>query len=156
MACSAPSGYNGKNGKNGQTGESGQNGEDGGFYGGNGGNGGNGGSDGNGGNGGNGGFFGGNGGKGGNGGREGNSSVNTAPGQVDEWEYKALKDACRTVITKVEEHLTGSGSLNSVIAQQILKSELSNYLLSLGTPASRKIHAEYEAVGWKYPAIKDI
>lgn len=148
--------YNGKNGKNGRIGENGEDGEDGGFYGGDGGNGGNGGCQGNGGKGGNGGFFGGNGGNGGDGGSKENLPVNITSQQVDECEYKILKDACRIVIEKVEEHLSKSGNLNSTIAQQIFKSELSNYLLSLDTPAARKIHAEYEAVGWKYPAIKTI
>ena len=159
MASFNQNGYNGKNGKNGQRGENGEKGEDGGFYGGNGGNGGDGGYGGDGGNGGNGGFFGGNGGNGGNGGKGGSGKilpVDIASGQIDELEYKVLKDACRTVIIKVEERLTESGNLNSAIAQQILKSELSNYLLSLGTPASQKIHAEFEAVGWKYPDIKAI
>lgn len=146
---------NGKNGKDGQYGENGGNGEDGGFYGGNGGNGGNGGTGGNGGNGGNGGFWGGNGGNGGNGGGKGRPFVNVS-GEIDECEYKALKDACRMVITKVEERLTELGNSNAVIAEQLFKSELSNYLLSLGTPASKKIHAEYESVGWKYPDIKTI
>lgn len=151
--------YNGKNGKNGQPGENGEKGENGGLYGGNGGNGGDGGEGGDGGNGGNGGFFGGNGGNGGKGGKGKSQKklpVNIESGQVDELEYKMLKDACRTVIGKVEERLTESGNLSSSIVEQILQSELSAYLLSLGTPASQKIRAEYEAVGWRYPDIKNI
>lgn len=156
MALIANFNQNAYNGKNGQLGENGENGENGGFYGGNGGNGGSGG---NGGNGGRGGFFGGNGGNGGDGGKgesKKNLSANMASEKIDEYEYKALKDACRMVITKVEERLTETGNLNPFFAQQIFKSELSSYLLSLKTPASQKIYAEYEAVGWKYPDIKDI
>ncbi len=140
-------GYNGKHGKNGRDGEDGEKGEDGGFYGGHGGNGGRGGK---GGNGGHGGFFGGNGGNG------GSLSSNMESGQINECEYKVLKKACRTVIAKVEERLAESGNLNPVVTQKIFQSELSSYLLPLETPAARKIYAEYEAVGWKYPAIKTI
>ncbi|MBX9743933.1 MAG: hypothetical protein K2X08_01840 [Chlamydiales bacterium] len=159
VACSDETnsfGYHGKNGKNGQNREDGQKGENGGFFGGNGGNGGKGGRGGKGGKGGNGGFFGGNGGNGGNGGEEESSLINAESKPIDEWEYKILKDSCRMVIAKIEAHLTGNGDVNVVAIQQILKSELSNYLLSQGTPASLKIYTEYEMIDWKYPAIKDI
>lgn len=76
--------------------------------------------------------------------------------QVDEWEYKILKENCLTIILWVESRLAGQGALNSSATPQICKREISNYLLSRGTPAARKIYAEYEAVGWKYPDIKNI
>jgi len=135
--------YNGKNGENGQ------NGEDGGFFGGNGGNGGKGGSGSNRGNGDNGEASGGNGGNGGN-------STNATSEQVDELEYKTLKDVCHLIIVKIEECLTKNRSINDTIAQQLFKTELSKYLLSQETSASRKIYEEYEAVNWEYPAIKNI
>lgn len=76
----------GKNGKNGQNGADGEKGEDG-QNGGNGGNGGDGGSS----------WW--RGGDGGNGGNGGSSiTTNQTREQIDEWEYKILKDICRQLI----------------------------------------------------------
>lgn len=135
--------YNGKNGEDGKDGENGQNGEDGGFFGGNGGKGGSGGKEDNG------AASGGDGGNGGN-------STNATSEQVDELEYKILKDVCHLIIAKIEECLTWNRSINDTVAQQLFKTELLKYLLSQETSASRKICEEYEAVNWEYPAIKKV
>jgi len=92
--------------------------------------------------------------------------INAAPtqnqGQFDAWEYNALKNECRNFIYNVEEHLAGrggahgGGALTGSAVQHAFKPEISSYLLSRGTPAARKIYAEYEAIGWKYPDIKNI
>jgi hypothetical protein len=92
--------------------------------------------------------------------------INAAPmqqnGQVDAWEYIALKDGCRYIVQRIIESFVraggaqGGGVLTCSALQHAFKPEISNYLLSHGTPAARKIYAEYEAVGWKYPDILEI
>lgn len=81
-------------------------------------------------------------------------------GQVDEWEYRVIKDNCRRIICMIESRLAsighGGGALNGSAAQHAFKPEISNYLFSIGTPAAKKIYQEYEAIKWKYPDIKKI
>jgi len=137
----------GKDGKNGLNGENGQDGEDG-QNGGDGGNGGNGGP----------GFVrGGNGGNGGDGGCEEDLSTNIGSmekcGQVDEWEYTILKDACRQIVAiTVSKFYDPSDSL----CLATYKQGISTYLLEVGTPAADKILQEYENVKWNYPDITSI
>ena len=134
----------GKNGKDGQNGENGQDGEDGQ----------------NGGNGGNGGFGwwrGGNGGNGGNGSNEEDSSPNATTRlpseQVDEWEYKTLKDIYRQIIS-----ITISKFYDTFdsVCLAACKQNVSNCLLQIGTAAAKNIWQEYENIKWSYPAILNV
>jgi hypothetical protein len=134
----------GRDGRPGRNGENGQNGEDG-QNGGNGGNGGN--SD---------------WGRGGDGGNGGDASANATPaqtnGQVDEWEYKILKDTCRQIIANTISWFYGQASIPSSesVWGAVCKQRVSSYLLQVGTLAARKLFQEYENVKWSYPAIADI
>jgi hypothetical protein len=98
-----------------------------------------------------------NGGNGGNGGKEENSSTNAATKQsseqVDEWEYKILKDICRQLISiTISKFYDPFDSVCLVACKQ----SVSNYLLQVGTSAAKKIWQEYENVKWSYPAIVNI
>ncbi|MES2273515.1 MAG: hypothetical protein V4487_04935 [Chlamydiota bacterium] len=122
----------GQNGENGQDGENGQNG--------------------------------GNGGRGGNSdwGRGGDSPTNIASaqadGQVNEWEYKILRDICRQIIANTisKIHNSSSPSYNESALEAACKQNLSVYLLQAETPAAKKLWQEYEDVKWSYPAITKI
>lgn len=134
----------GKNGKNGQNGENGQDGEDG-QNGGNGGNGGDGGS----------GWL--RGGDGGNGGDAGDSLADVASeqgnGEVDEWEYKILKETCRQIIAVTISKFYDPSDSRCLATY---KQNISNYLLQIGTAAAQKIWQEYENIQWSYPASTSV
>ena len=88
-----------------------------------------------------------------NGGRGGNSSGNAVLGQIDEMEYKALKDICKQIIiTTVSKFYDPSDSL----CLTTYKQNIFNHLSEAGTAAAQKILQEYENVKWSYPDILSI
>jgi len=77
-------------------------------------------------------------------------------GLVDEWEYRILKEQCRRIISHVESRCYTPRGVHITAIPKMAKAEISDHLFARGTPTARKIYAEYEDIGWKYPDIKNI